>query len=119
LLARRKEHQHQGNLWEFPGGKIEPGETLAAALVREFQEEVNLHLVLNEAIEPWLVIDHDYGDKQVRLEVARVEQFTGKPDGREGQTVEWVALEDLAGRAFPAANEPILAALTSVSTTPR
>lgn len=116
LLAHRGAHQHQGNRWEFPGGKIEAGETLAAALMREFKEEVNLHLIIEAGLQPWQVIEHDYGDKKVRLEVAIVKQFSGTPEGKEGQTVEWVPLNELADRQFPAANAPIIAALqTSVS----
>lgn len=111
LLAHRGAHQHQGNRWEFPGGKIEAGETLAAALVREFREEVNLQLVVDDGLSAWQVIEHDYGDKQVRLEVVIVERFSGTPEGKEGQTVAWVPVAELGDREFPAANAPIIAAL--------
>lgn len=108
LIARRSEHQHQGGRWEFPGGKIESGETLAQALCREFREEVSIELQPPADLSPWMVIEHDYGDKQVSLEVARVDQFSGSAQGLEGQEVRWVDGRELPGYSFPAANAGIL-----------
>jgi len=113
LLAKRSAKQHQGNLWEFPGGKLEAGEPETAALIRELQEELG---ITPETIENLIVVEHDYPDKSVRLHVFTVHQFSGKPIGREGQPLQWVALSDLANYAFPEANVPIVDALLAAYT---
>ena len=105
LVSRRENGTHQGGLWEFPGGKVEPSETIAEALSRELQEELG---VLVEAVEPFMVIDHDYGDEQVRLDVYRVTRWQGEARGLEGQPLAWKLPVELAGWPFPAANTPIL-----------
>ena len=117
LIARRAAHQHQGDRWEFPGGKIEPDETLADALIREFLEEVNLELKPAPDLDPWMVIEHDYGDKQVRLEVARVTMFSGEAVGLEGQEVAWQPLHLLSALDFPAANADIIEGLLAEQAT--
>jgi 8-oxo-dGTP diphosphatase len=77
----------------------------AAALRRELREELAIAV---EAHEPLIVIEHDYGDKQVRLDVHCVTAFTGEPRPCEGQPMAWVARAELANYAFPAANAPIV-----------
>lgn len=108
LIAKRPDQVHQGGLWEFPGGKVERGETLVAALGRELQEELAIEVV---ATEPLIKIRHDYGDKVVLLDVHKVIRFNGEPCGNEGQPLQWVAAKDLHNFAFPAANHPIVTAL--------
>lgn len=105
LVTRRAPDAHQGGLWEFPGGKVEEGETILVALARELREELG---VLVEASEALIVLEHDYGDKQVRLDVHRVTRWSGEPRGLEGQPLAWQQPEQLQGWAFPAANRPIL-----------
>jgi 8-oxo-dGTP diphosphatase len=107
LLAKRPIDRHQGGLWEFPGGKVEHGEDTRAALARELHEE--LGIVLQDA-RPLIRVRHDYPDKSVLLDVWRINAFTGRPHGREGQPVEWVSVQDLPYRNFPAANRPIVTA---------
>lgn len=107
LLARRPKNKHQGGLWEFPGGKIEPGETRLDALARELEEELG---IVPLAATPLIQIEHDYPDKSVCLDVWEVTQFQGEPEGREGQTVQWVAQEALTRYDFPAANVAIVTA---------
>lgn len=107
LLALRPEDKHQGGLWEFPGGKIDDGESAAAALKRELFEELGIEV---DAARPLLRVRHRYPDKSVALDVWRVSRFHGEAHGREGQAVEWVAQSELCERAFPAANASIVSA---------
>ena len=107
LIARRADTQHQGGLWEFPGGKVEAGESVQAALGRELQEELD---IVVKAARPLIKVQHDYPDKQVLLDVWEVSSFTGEPHGAEGQPLAWVTPRDLAEYEFPAANESIVAA---------
>ncbi|MDN5674460.1 MAG: Nudix family hydrolase, partial [Pseudomonas sp.] len=107
LIARRADTQHQGGLWEFPGGKVEEGEGVEAALARELREELGIEVTRSRAL---IKVSHDYPDKQVLLDVREVEAFTGEPHGAEGQPLEWVSPRDLAQYEFPEANKPIVAA---------
>ena len=111
LIAKRPDHLHQGGLWEFPGGKLEPGESVKAALKRELAEELSITL-LNA--EPLLVLEHNYSDKLVLLDVWLVDSFDGKPLGNEGQEVRWVTQSDLKFYEFPQANIPILEKLNTL-----
>ena len=104
LIARRHDHLHQGGLWEFPGGKIEAGETPLQALARELLEEVDIEV---QSAEPLIVIRHAYPDRKVRLHVWRVNRFSGEPVGLQGQPLRWVEPADLGSFRFPEANRPI------------
>jgi len=108
LIAKRPDQTHQGGLWEFPGGKVESGETLFDALKRELREELAIDVF---ATEPLIKIRHDYGDKIVLLDVHKVIRFAGKPQGNEGQPIQWVSPEQLTNHKFPAANVPIITAI--------
>lgn len=107
LIAQRPVDKHQGGLWEFPGGKVEEGEPVERALVRELEEELG---ITPRQFRPLLRITHDYPDKAVCLDVWEVSEFSGDAHGREGQPVRWVADEELGAFEFPAANRPIVAA---------
>jgi 8-oxo-dGTP diphosphatase len=107
LISRRAVDAHQGGLWEFPGGKVEAGESVEQALARELLEETGIRV---EHARPLIRVHHDYGDKSVLLDVWRVEAFSGEAHGREGQPVKWVRPEQLADYAFPEANLPIIRA---------
>ncbi len=111
LLTRRAPQSHQGGLWEFPGGKVEAGESLERALRRELREELGITIGRTSAL---LEITHDYGDKAVLLDVHMVWDFTGEARGLEGQPLAWVAAEELAQYQFPAANVPIVDAVTKL-----
>lgn len=110
LIARRPEHVHQGGLLEFPGGKVEPDETVQSALVRELAEETGLE-ISPDTLRPVICIRHNYGDKRVLLDVWRTDQAQGEARGCEGQTIEWVRPDSLRDEDFPAANRPIIRAL--------
>ena len=107
LLAKRADQQHQGGLWEFPGGKLEAGESALVALRRELQEELGIAVT---AARPLIKVQHDYPDKQVLLDVWEVSGFTGEPHGAEGQPLAWVSPRQLPDYDFPAANQPIVRA---------
>ncbi|WAJ69649.1 8-oxo-dGTP diphosphatase MutT [Catenovulum adriaticum] len=108
LLARRNLQQHQGGKWEFPGGKIEAGESTPAALTRELKEECDISAT---QMQPLILIEHDYGDKKVSLDTYIVSEFTGQAKGLEGQTIQWTDFNRLAEFDFPDANVAILKAL--------
>lgn len=118
LISKRPEHVHQGGLWEFPGGKVEPGETIEAALKREIQEELGINILSSR---PLIKLLHHYKDKSVLLDTYWVELFETAggyeyPDntvstGAEGQQVQWVPISQLRQYAFPAANAAIIKAL--------
>jgi 8-oxo-dGTP diphosphatase len=108
LIAKRPDKTHQGGLWEFPGGKVEGSETLFDALKRELQEELAIEVI---ATEPLIKIRHDYGDKAVLLDVHKVTEFLGQPQGNEGQPIQWVTPSSLHKYEFPAANRPIITAI--------
>lgn len=107
LLALRPSDKHMGDLWEFPGGKCEPGESPQKALARELQEELGIVI---EHPQPLIQVRHDYPDLQVLLDVYQVLNFTGQAYGAEGQAVRWVAANALADYQFPAANRNIVRA---------
>jgi 8-oxo-dGTP diphosphatase len=111
LLALRQAHQHLGNLWEFPGGKVEANETVYAALKREIWEELAITVI---AAKPLLTVSHDYDDRSVLLDVWHVDKFDGTPHGQEGQRLQWCAISNLVDIEFPSANVPIISALQAL-----
>lgn len=111
FLCRRHAKQHQGDKWEFPGGKVEATESVTTALARELAEEVGIEVLSSQ---PFLCLEHDYGDKKVRLDIYLVNDFSGEPHGREGQTSRWVPISELHHYDFPAANGPIVEKLQKI-----
>ncbi|GAA80604.1 8-oxo-dGTP diphosphatase MutT [Pseudoalteromonas sp. BSi20495] len=105
FICKRADEQHQGGLWEFPGGKVETGESVFVALKRELIEEVGLTIHSSSQL---MVIEHDYGDKCVKLDVHVVSNFSGEAHGAEGQPSEWVAISELENYDFPEANAEII-----------
>lgn len=105
LMGQRKASQHQAFSWEFPGGKVESGESVEQALCRELLEEVGIHV---NSSAPFLEIAYDYPDKQVHLSVHRVTQFTGEARPMEDQALQWVDISKLEGYRVPDANMKIV-----------
>jgi 8-oxo-dGTP diphosphatase len=108
LITRRAPRAHQGDLWEFPGGKVEEGESLFTALTRELREELGIVIGRTSAL---LEVHHDYGDKLVFLDVHLVWDYSGEARPLEHQPMAWVNPTELVRFAFPAANLPIVEAL--------
>lgn len=111
LISRRAPKAHQGDLWEFPGGKVESAETVLEALHRELIEELDITI---GRTTPLIEIQHNYGDKSVLLDVHIIWDFANTPRSMEQQPLAWVEPSALAQYEFPAANVPIIPALLEV-----
>jgi 8-oxo-dGTP diphosphatase len=108
LLTRRTADRDLAGLWEFPGGKVDAGETPEQALARELDEELGIAIGPSE---PLIAVPHAYAHKRILLDVRVAASFVGRARGRESQALAWVAPEKLASYAMPAADRPVLAAL--------
>lgn len=109
LLASRPADKPYPGYWEFPGGKIEAGETAYEALVRELDEELGIHVT---RATPWLTRQYDYTKLRVVLSFFRVTAWQGEPHPREGQTFAWQSADDITVAPLLPANTPIIQALT-------
>ncbi|USJ01739.1 Nudix family hydrolase [Xanthomonas prunicola] len=108
LLTRRTETRDMPGLWEFPGGKREPGETSEQALVRELNEELGIEAQVGD----WVMdVPQLYPDKRLRLEVRHITAWKGSPRGREGQAMTWVAADKLTRYSMPPADVPVVGVL--------
>lgn len=108
LIDRRRQDGLLGGLWEFPGGKIEPGETIAACIKREIQEELGIDIEVGDRL---ITIDHAYSHFRVTLNVHHCRHLNGDPQPIECDEVRWVAVDDLEQYPFPKANVQIIEAL--------
>jgi 8-oxo-dGTP diphosphatase len=108
LLAQRPSNKVYAGYWEFPGGKIEPGESPAVALARELHEELAIEV---KRAYPWITRDYDYEHAAVRLRFYRVTEWTGELHGRESQAFAWQRISSIAVAPLLPANAPILRAL--------
>lgn len=108
LLARRTQGRDLAGLWEFPGGKREPGESAEGALKRELREELGIACEIGAEL---ICVPHRYPHKRLRLDVRRVLSWQGTPRGREGQALAWAPPHALASYDMPAADRPVVAAL--------
>lgn len=108
LIALRPSHVPQGNLWEFPGGKVEKNEDPFSALQRELHEEIDIQMISGRS---FVCVEHRYPNKLVQLEVWLVDEYSGIPHGKEGQKIQWIKIENLHDFTFPAANEFIVSLL--------
>lgn len=111
FITQRAADAHMANKKEFPGGKIEAGETPEEALVRELEEEVGIKV---NAAQPFDKLEYAYTDRHITLWVYLVESWEGEPWGREGQPGSWIAQTELNADDFPPANAAIIARLNQL-----
>ena len=105
LIAKRPKHLHKGGYWEFPGGKVESGEAIESALVRECLEELNIQPLSFTALQ---TIEHQYPEKKVLLDFWLVDDYLGVPKGLESQPLVWCRVDELKNYQFPEANLAII-----------
>lgn len=102
---------HLAGLWEFPGGKVEPGETAEGALVREIEEELGCRVAVGDLI---VTAAHAYAEKTIALSTYRCALVAGEPVPAEHAEIAWVAPSDLAGLDWAPADVPTVEALTAL-----
>ena len=107
LLAQRPEGKSMAGLWEFPGGKVEPGETPEDALVRELHEELGIE-TWNSCLAPLTFASHGYEDFHLLMPLFACRKWDGIVQPREGQTLKWVRATDLRDYPMPPADEPLI-----------
>jgi 8-oxo-dGTP diphosphatase len=110
LLTQRPEGKSMAGLWEFPGGKIEIGETPEAALIRELHEELGID-TWQSCLAPLTFASHSYPDFHLLMPVFACRKWDGVAHGKEGQKLAWVAANNLREFPMPAADVPLIAVL--------
>ena len=110
LLAQRPEGKALAGTWEFPGGKLEPGESPEAALARELDEELG---IVAGRLEPFTFVSHAYSEFHLVMLLYWCRQWQGKPHGRDGQALRWERPAAMAALPMPPADVPLVAALAA------
>ncbi len=108
LIAQRLPGKHMAGGWEFPGGKLERGETPLAGLTRELREELGVDVV---SAEPLLAYEHAYADRRVLLDLWLVTSFSGQPQALDASALRWVTLDELGRAGLLEADAPMIPAL--------
>ena len=108
LIAQRPRGTHLAGGWEFPGGKLQAGEERAVGLARELREEIGVEV---RHCRPLLRLHHEYPDRDIDLDVWRVDTFSGEPQGLDGQALRWCSLADLPRAQLLPADVPVITAL--------
>lgn len=112
LIDRRRQEGLLGGLWEFPGGKIEPQETVEDCIRREIQEELGIEVAVGEQL---IAVDHAYSHFKVTLNVHHCQHISGEPQPLECDEVRWISLEEIDDYPFPQGNVKIIAALQKLA----
>jgi len=112
LIAQRPEGKHMAGWWEFPGGKVAPGESDRDALVRELREELGVETRPEDEI---MTLTHEYPDRVVDLVLWRTTLMNGAPQGLDGQAIRWVPCQSLANERLLPADAPFIEALQLLS----
>jgi 8-oxo-dGTP diphosphatase len=112
LIAERPAGKHMAGWWEFPGGKVGPGESDATALERELREELGVEARSESEI---MTLSHEYPDRIVDLVLCRARLLRGEPRGLDGQALKWVDCQSLGNERLLPADEPFIAALQLLS----
>lgn len=110
LLTQRPEGKPMAGLWEFPGGKVEPGETPEAALIRELQEELGINTWAS-CLAPLTFASHSYPDFHLLMPLFACRKWEGIVQGCEGQALKWVRAADLRSYPMPPADIPLISIL--------
>ena len=112
LIDRRRPGGAMGGLWEFPGGKLEPGETVEECIKREIWEELGIVIEVGKHL---ITIEHDYTHLRVTLTVHHCQHLQGVPQPIESEEIRWVTLDEIDRYTFPQANGQIIAALRMIA----
>ena len=107
LLAQRPAGKPMAGLWEFPGGKVEAGETPESALIRELHEELGIE-TWNSCLAPLTFASHSYADFHLLMPLFACRRWQGNPMPREGQVLKWVRAQDLRDYPMPPADIPLI-----------
>ena len=113
LIAQRPEGKSMAGLWEFPGGKVEPGERPEQSLIRELKEELGI-AVKEECLAPLTFASHSYPDFYLLMPLYVCRRWEGFVEGREGQKLKWVRPNELSNYPMPPADEPLISHLTTL-----
>jgi 8-oxo-dGTP diphosphatase len=107
LLAQRPEGKSMAGLWEFPGGKVEPGETPEVALIRELHEELGIE-TWSSCLAPLTFASHSYPDFHLLMPLFACRKWQGQPQSKEGQALKWVRPSELRSYPMPPADLPLI-----------
>ncbi|AQX30297.1 8-oxo-dGTP diphosphatase MutT [Bartonella schoenbuchensis] len=110
LLAKRPPGKSMSGLWEFPGGKVEEGETPEESLIRELKEELDIHVQKNNFL-PLTFASHSYETFHLLMPFYICRHYRGIPQGREGQNLKWIFINDLDKYSMPDADKPLVQVL--------
>ena len=108
LIAQRPEGKQLAGLWEFPGGKVEPGETPEIALIRELEEELGI-VVKQACLAPFVFASHTYESFHLLMPLYLIRRWEGEPEAKEHAALKWVRPNDMGQYPMPPADDPLVA----------